>query len=550
MYAACCTATSSCSSWRTSIEAVPNATADSVLCGLPGMECNSAGEVVVFQMPSSGLTCNFPVDQFQLFPSLEGIYVSDNNLTGTLAGISELKSLNRFDVYNNEMTGDLDALCSISSQLTVLSLGINSFSGTLPSCLLSSPTIYYLDLRSTELTGALPNATASSGMQQLLLSSNSFSGPLPESITSLSTLTKLVASGSGLSGSLPGAWGSNVSVVDLHDNHFSGSVPWALSDAPSLITLDLMNNSLSGLGNKWTAEPDDGATERPLIYLRLSQNSIKSAFPVRLVSTIYPNMSTVFLDQNQFSGPLPEVAAGEMAGLRNLNLTSNAFNGSIPDSWNNSGIFQLAPVSASSLNVFWLASNDLSGSIPEFLAASKHPYAVSVSLAGNAQLDMSVCSDKTQFGYIEGCESVAAAPPSSPASTAPPSSDGGSSGLSGGAIAGIVIGVLAGVALLAGGAFFIAKRKRHLAQKSDLVGKNRFEKFDEEDGVPEPAAGATPSAYADPYSVTNNPAYTNGGRATGGVEMQQQQAAQQQATPSRLAQHWGSKTYKPGSSGY
>ena len=43
---------------------------------------------------------------------------------------------------------------------------------------------------------------------------------------------------------------------------------------------------------------------------------------------------------------------------------------------------------------------------------------------------------------------------SAPETSAPPASDGGKEGLSGGAIAGIVIGVLAGVAILAGGAYY------------------------------------------------------------------------------------------------
>lgn len=102
--------------------------------------------------------------------------------------------------------------------------------GTIPSTWGTSwSTLTTLVIDSCGLTGPLPN-TISDGLERLVLPGNRLSGPLLDITTASSTasaLRVLDASNNDLQGSLPATFGSHPSLlsIKLQRNHLTGTLP-------------------------------------------------------------------------------------------------------------------------------------------------------------------------------------------------------------------------------------------------------------------------------------------------------------------------------------
>ncbi|KAI3425432.1 Protein kinase domain-containing protein [Psidium guajava] len=107
-----------------------------------------------------------------------------------------------------------------------------------------------LQLTRAGISGLIPPSTLGrlSALQILSLRLNSISGSLPSDFSKLKSLTGLYLQSNNFSGPLPSDWSvwPNLTVVNLSNNNFSGSIPSSISDSTYLTTLDLANNSLSG----------------------------------------------------------------------------------------------------------------------------------------------------------------------------------------------------------------------------------------------------------------------------------------------------------------
>ncbi|TKY60696.1 inactive receptor kinase [Spatholobus suberectus] len=108
---------------------------------------------------------------------------------------------------------------------------------------------------------------------------------------------------------------------------------------------------LPGVGFHGTIPPDTISRLSALQTLSLRSNVISGHFPSDFSNL--RNLSFLYLQFNNLSGPLPDFSAWK--NLTVVNLSNNHFNGSIPASLNNST--QLAGLN--------LANNSLSGEIPD-----------------------------------------------------------------------------------------------------------------------------------------------------------------------------------------
>ena len=184
------------------------------------------------------------------------MYLSYNSLTGTLPSqYSALPQLRQLQLSNNSLVGALPTQLAHCSNLDYLYVDHNSLTGSLPSQLSLLYSLRYFRGEYNQFRGPFDPTRFPTRLAELSLSGNSLSGPL--SRTGWSRLSQL-------------------SVLKLASNFFSGTLPRECSVMRTLSSLDWGNN-------------------------------------------------------RQLGGTLP-AAYSALTGLREMNLANTQVNGSVPDS--------------------------------------------------------------------------------------------------------------------------------------------------------------------------------------------------------------------------
>lgn len=138
--------------------------------------------------------------------------------------------------------------CSSSGQITRLVLESLGLNGTFaPGTLSRLSDLRVLSLKSNALHGPIPDLSDLVNLKSLYLANNRFSGPFPTSLASLQRLRSIDLSGNRLSGTLPPgieATLPHLTLLRLDANHFNGTLPaWNQSE---LKVLNVSYNDFSG----------------------------------------------------------------------------------------------------------------------------------------------------------------------------------------------------------------------------------------------------------------------------------------------------------------
>lgn len=115
------------------------------------------------------------------------------------------------------------------NSLTILSLRANGLNGTLPSDILSLPSLRYINLQENNFSGEIP-PYFSSQLELIDLSFNSFTGSIPPTIQNLTLLSNLRLENNSLIGSIPDLDLPRLKNLSLSNNHLNGSIPSPLQD--------------------------------------------------------------------------------------------------------------------------------------------------------------------------------------------------------------------------------------------------------------------------------------------------------------------------------
>ncbi|CAI5516014.1 unnamed protein product [Closterium sp. Naga37s-1] len=252
--------------------------------------------------------------------SLSTLILFNNNLTGpipdTFANAIRVKQLR---LGYNDITGPIPTYLGDFTNLSVISLPGNQFSGSIPSQLgqLSS-TLLGLTLDKNPLSGSIPDELFNCNLlRNLTLNQTGLTGPIPPSISALTDISMLDLGGNTFTGSIPSQLGSlkKLRLLDLHGNNFTGSLPDTIGQLTNLTLLDV--SFLSGVNG---SVPTTLSALSRLKRLDLTNSSFSGALPGALIASL-PESALFNLSNNFFSGPIPDSLMARIRANRSLAST-------------------------------------------------------------------------------------------------------------------------------------------------------------------------------------------------------------------------------------
>ncbi|WVZ90755.1 hypothetical protein U9M48_037026, partial [Paspalum notatum var. saurae] len=268
-----------------------------------------------------------------------------------IASMANCSQLEILLIGNNSFSGQLpSSIANLSSTLEYLYLGYNNITGSIPLDIGNLASLSILEIEHTFMSGVIPDSIGRLvNLVQLGLDNNRLSGLIPPSVGNLTQLEWLLASKNNLEGPIPTSLGKlkNLDILDLSANYnLNGTIPREILVLTFLSSyLDLSYNSLSG------PLPAEVGGLSNLNKLVLSANQLSGEIPDSIGNCAV--LEFLLLDRNSFEGSMPH-ALKNVKGLRILNLTMNKLSDAIPDTVG----------SISGLEQLYLAHNNFSGEIP------------------------------------------------------------------------------------------------------------------------------------------------------------------------------------------
>ncbi|XAR72930.1 hypothetical protein NMG60_11019740 [Bertholletia excelsa] len=253
-----------------------------------------------------------------------GITLDPAGYYGSLSHfVSRLTQLIILDLSNNNFSGEIPPSLSSLVNLQSLDLRSNSFYGEIPPSISALKSLETLDFSRNRFSGFLPeNLNLLTGLRNLDLSYNHFAGKIPKLPPNLLELAIKANSLSGylMKSSFDGL--TRLAVIELSENKLSGTIPSWLFLLPSLQQVDLANNSFTRIDIWKPTNPRSG-----LVAVDLSFNRIGGEVPINFAD--YPVLSSLSMSYNRLRGPIPE-DLGKKESLKRLFLDGNYLTGTPP----------------------------------------------------------------------------------------------------------------------------------------------------------------------------------------------------------------------------
>ncbi|KAJ4728860.1 putative Leucine-rich receptor-like kinase family protein [Melia azedarach] len=297
------------------------------------------------EISDNNLNGSFP-KKFRQPSSLVKLNLEGNQLWGSLPDLSVFHLLRHLNLCRNRLNGTIDEGLGQLSKLKVLRLFSNSLRGTITEAHFSNLTkLKYMEFSYNLLTFNFSfDWFPPFQLNQILLSNCKLGSPFPKWLQAQKHYHLLDISNAGISDTVP-TWfwqfSSNLYYLNLSHNHMKGIVPsWNLS---GYIAIDLSSNCFEG------SIPPISPNVTSLI---LSQNKFSGSISF-LCEITGDYFSYLDLSYNQLSGEIPDCFR-QLQKLTILNLANNNFSGSVPDQVDYACMIQ-------SLH---LRNNNLTGDLP------------------------------------------------------------------------------------------------------------------------------------------------------------------------------------------
>ncbi|XP_028065350.1 receptor-like protein 43 [Camellia sinensis] len=273
--------------------------------------------------------------------------ISNNKLSGEIPPlICGLSSLLVLDLSNNSLSGLIpQCLGNLSNSLSVLNLGINSFSGTFAATFTKGNLLRNLNLNGNQIEGQVPRSLLNCEYLEVLdLGKNKINDTFPHWLKTLTELQVLVLRFKRYHGHI-GTFKTKskhpfpkLRIIDISYNEFTGLLPTNyIKQFEAMTNVDGHELKLKYMGE---------------YYYQDSVVVLMKGYEIEY-SRILTVFSIIDLSSNKFQGEIPK-SIEKLNSLRGLNLSHNNLTGHIPTSLRK----------LTNLELLDLSSNEFVGKIP------------------------------------------------------------------------------------------------------------------------------------------------------------------------------------------
>ncbi|GAU38744.1 hypothetical protein TSUD_158750 [Trifolium subterraneum] len=317
-------------------------------------------------LEATNIIGSLPSEMFNWFPNLNTVFLSHNNITGTLPpslGKSGVKYLRFNDqgAWNGDDVGTIDVISSMRF-LSQAWLHNNLFSGQIPN--MSNCTyLFDLQLHSNQLTGLVPHSLlALSSLKNISLDDNYLQGPLPvfhKGVKATWEGNEFCRNDSGPCDSqvtifleIIAAFGYPDFLTSKESNpcikrRISYTGVFITCERGKIVSISLENMQLSG-----TISPAFSNLSN-LVNLTLANNNLMGLIPYSL--TTLPQLRLLDVSNNNLCGQLPRFPSKVNLTTRGNALLGQNISQTLGGGENETASHHGSPSKTTKLKPFWIA---------------------------------------------------------------------------------------------------------------------------------------------------------------------------------------------------
>lgn len=363
-----------------------------------GITCNTTnGHVIRVVLANYNLQGSIPQAITNL-TYLQQLIVNKNTITGQFdAFLCQLQDLENIGLYENQIEGSIASCFMTLPKLQYLALQYNQIGGYLPTVPSTVNTVMKLfAITGNNILGTIPDSFRYlHQMQDIYIGYNYLSGYI-DVLTTMLNLKVISAPYNLLHGSIADSIGNlkHLQYIYLHENYLTGSIPNIGRNFSHLIYFSCFLNELSG------SLPPNMYTWSKLQVIALDTNYLTSTLSEDMQTWTTIQQFTVY--NNFLSGSLP-VAMSSLQYLQLLLVQSNLFEGRVDQAMNGTTQPNMITID--------ISSNHFTGQLPDHIFGQKLQSFSAFQTCFDGSIPLGICqATSLQTLSLDGMTSACAVP--------------------------------------------------------------------------------------------------------------------------------------------